>query len=60
MVILKLEQHRHGRARILTDRQGIRRLRGNRTDAGQLAPKGFPRTNRFSAIVSGRKADEET
>jgi topoisomerase-4 subunit A len=32
--------------------------RGNRIDAGRLAPKGF--TNRFSAMVSGRKADEET
>jgi topoisomerase-4 subunit A len=34
--------------------------RGNRADAGRLAPKGFPRTNRFSAMVAGRKADEET
>ena len=34
--------------------------RGNRADAGRLAPKGFPRTNRFSAQVSGRKAEEET
>jgi topoisomerase-4 subunit A len=33
--------------------------RGNRADAGRLAPKGFPRTNRFSAAVSGRKAEEE-
>jgi len=34
--------------------------RGNRADAGRLAPKGFPRTNRFSALLSGRKAEEET
>src|SRR3954447_12051674 len=33
--------------------------RGNRADAGRLAPKGFPRTNRFSAIVAGRKTEEE-
>jgi topoisomerase-4 subunit A len=34
--------------------------RGNRADAGRLAPKGFPRTNRFSAMLSGRKTEEET
>jgi topoisomerase IV subunit A len=34
--------------------------RGNRADAGRLAPKGFPRTNRFSATVSGRKTEEES
>jgi len=25
--------------------------RGNRADAGRLAPKGFPRTNRFSRVA---------
>jgi len=34
--------------------------RGNRADAGRLAPKGFPRTNRFNAMVTGRKNEEET
>jgi topoisomerase-4 subunit A len=34
--------------------------RGNRADAGRLAPKGFPRTNRFSAMASGRKNEEES
>jgi len=34
--------------------------RGNRADAGRLAPKGFPRTNRFSATLAGRKAEDET
>ena len=33
--------------------------RGNRADAGRLAPKGFPRTNRFSAMLSGRKNEDE-
>src|SRR5882762_7056472 len=33
--------------------------RGNRADAGRLAPKGFPRTNRFSAQLSGRKNEDE-
>jgi topoisomerase-4 subunit A len=26
--------------------------RGNRADAGRLAPKGFPRTNRFSQLMT--------
>jgi topoisomerase-4 subunit A len=30
--------------------------RGNRADAGRLAPKGFPRTNRFSQPVINGKA----
>jgi topoisomerase-4 subunit A len=34
--------------------------RGNRADAGRLAPKGFPRTNRFSAQLAGRKTEDET
>jgi topoisomerase-4 subunit A len=34
--------------------------RGNRADAGRLAPKGFPRTNRFSAALSSRKGEEDT
>jgi len=33
--------------------------RGNRADAGRLAPKGFPRTNRFSAPPNGRKGEDE-
>jgi len=34
--------------------------RGNRADAGRLAPKGFPRTNRFSATLAARKGEDET
>jgi topoisomerase-4 subunit A len=33
--------------------------RGNRADAGRLAPKGFPRNNKFGAIPTGGKADAE-
>ena len=34
--------------------------RGNRADAGRLAPKGFPRTNRFSSLAGiGRFRDGE-
>src|SRR5215468_6673685 len=33
--------------------------RGNRADAGRLAPKGFPRTNRFSALPNGRKNGDD-
>jgi topoisomerase IV subunit A len=34
--------------------------RGNRADAGRLAPKGFPRTNRFSQpATNGRSRDGE-
>jgi len=32
--------------------------RGNRADAGRLAPKGFPKSNKFRAAPSGGKADE--
>jgi topoisomerase-4 subunit A len=31
--------------------------RGNRADAGRLAPKGFPRTNRFGAPPNGKPAE---
>ena len=30
--------------------------RGNRADAGRLAPKGFPRSNRFGALATNGKA----
>jgi topoisomerase IV subunit A len=33
--------------------------RGNRADAGRLAPKGFPRSNTFSQLPAGGKAREE-
>jgi topoisomerase-4 subunit A len=32
--------------------------RGNRSDAGRLAPKGFPRTNTFGAMPGNGKASE--
>jgi topoisomerase-4 subunit A len=32
--------------------------RGNRADAGRLAPKGFPRTNKFGASPTNGKASE--
>ena len=38
---------RRGRARVLAHAQGTADWRGNRADAGRLAPKGFPRTNKF-------------
>jgi len=33
--------------------------RGNRADAGRLAPKGFPKTNKFVGAVKGRAANGE-
>jgi topoisomerase-4 subunit A len=34
--------------------------RGNRADAGRLAPKGFPRTNKFGAVaINGKNAETE-
>jgi topoisomerase IV subunit A len=33
--------------------------RGNRADAGRLAPKGFPKTNKFGGAGSGRTASGE-
>jgi topoisomerase-4 subunit A len=34
--------------------------RGNRADAGRLAPKGFPRNNKFGAIpTNGKTSDDE-
>jgi topoisomerase-4 subunit A len=34
--------------------------RGNRADAGRLAPKGFPRTNKFGAVaVAGKGAEAD-
>ena len=30
--------------------------RGNRADAGRLAPKGFPKTNRFGRISENGKS----
>ncbi|HEY6259095.1 MAG TPA: DNA topoisomerase IV subunit A, partial [Xanthobacteraceae bacterium] len=32
--------------------------RGNRGDAGRLAPKGFPRTNKFGAVATNGKEPE--
>jgi topoisomerase-4 subunit A len=32
--------------------------RGSRADAGRIAPKGFPKNNRFRSIPSGGKADD--
>jgi len=31
--------------------------RGNRADAGRLAPKGFPKSNKFGAMPVDRSAD---
>ena len=40
--------------------QGVAAWRGNRADAGRLAPKGFPKSNKFRAAPSGGKnANEE-
>ena len=33
--------------------------RGNRADAGRLAPKGFPRSNKFGAAATNGKASED-
>jgi len=33
--------------------------RGNRADAGRLAPKGFPKNNKFNGAPNGRKANGE-
>ena len=33
--------------------------RGNRADAGRLAPKGFPRTNKFSRALSNGASRED-
>jgi topoisomerase IV subunit A len=33
--------------------------RGNRSDAGRLAPKGFPRTNKFGPAADGKAAEGE-
>jgi topoisomerase IV subunit A len=32
--------------------------RGSRADAGRIAPKGFPKNNRFRSVPSGGKADD--
>jgi topoisomerase-4 subunit A len=32
--------------------------RGNRGDAGRLAPKGFPRSNKFGAVATNGKESE--
>jgi topoisomerase-4 subunit A len=32
--------------------------RGNRADAGRLAPKGFPRSNKFGAVAANGKGSE--
>jgi topoisomerase-4 subunit A len=31
--------------------------RGNRADAGRLAPKGFPRSNKFSGTLPNSRAE---
>jgi topoisomerase IV subunit A len=47
-----------GRAFLLTLKE-LSDWRGNRADAGRLAPKGFPRTNRFaSALANGKPKGE--
>ncbi len=33
--------------------------RGNRADAGRLAPKGFPRSNKFGAVATNGRASED-
>jgi topoisomerase IV subunit A len=47
-----------GRAFSLTLKE-LADWRGNRADAGRLAPKGFPRSNTFSQLPAGGKAREE-
>jgi len=32
--------------------------RGNRADAGRIAPKGFPKTNKFRSLQNGGKNSE--
>jgi topoisomerase-4 subunit A len=45
-----------GRSFVLTTKE-LADWRGNRADAGRLAPKGFPRTNRFSQpMTNGSKS----
>jgi topoisomerase-4 subunit A len=47
-----------GREFVLTGKE-FADWRGNRADAGRLAPKGFPRTNRFRAPPNGRKGEDD-
>ncbi len=48
-----------GRAFSLTLKE-LADWRGNRADAGRLAPKGFPRTNRFGqSVVNGKPREEK-
>ena len=47
-----------GRAFSLTLKE-LADWRGNRADAGRLAPKGFPRSNSFSQLPASGKAPEE-
>src|SRR5262245_41031952 len=47
-----------GRAFSLTLRE-LADWRGNRADAGRLAPKGFPRTNTFNQLPANGKGREE-
>jgi len=47
-----------GRAFSLTLKE-LADWRGNRADAGRLAPKGFPRSNTFSQVPANGKAREE-
>jgi topoisomerase-4 subunit A len=51
-----------GRAFSLTLKE-LSDWRGNRADAGRLAPKGFPKSNKFEAaagrVSNGKDADEE-
>ena len=47
-----------GRAFSLTLKE-LADWRGNRADAGRLAPKGFPRSNSFSQLPASGKAREE-
>ena len=47
-----------GRAFSLTLKE-LADWRGNRADAGRLAPKGFPRTNAFAQLPANGKGREE-
>jgi topoisomerase IV subunit A len=51
-----------GRDQSLTWRE-LSDWRGNRADAGRLAPKGFPKTNKFDGasgrVANGKDADED-
>jgi topoisomerase IV subunit A len=47
-----------GRAFSLTLKE-LADWRGNRADAGRLAPKGFPRSNRFEQPLVGKSRQDD-